>query len=209
MRVSKVSLPLLIILLTVLGSPAIAFAADVFHFKGETAEASFYTSDATNCIVTSMYLYANNGRSQDPPGRPQPSSYGYVSIYRYDICNGYQTLFSGYGYSIPLQGSFDVRPTLDQAALSTTIQVYDYVSASYHNVSIDVAWIGGESSSQGRSVSRSEGPGYRYMSRSTGTYRSAQAAGTISMGTGNLTNGQPAYYASLNSSKSGTVSISN
>lgn len=209
MRSFKVSLSLLIILLTVFGASSIAFAADVFHFKGETAEASFYTSDATYCIVTSIYLYANNGRSQDPPGRPQPSSYAYVSVHQYDICNAYQPLFSGSGYSIPIQGSFNARPTLDQASLSATIQIYDYVSASYRNVSIDVVWTGGDSTSQGRFVSRSEAPGYRFMSRSTGTYRAGEAAGTISIGTGNLTNGQPAYYAALNSSKSGSVTVSN
>ena len=209
MRISKVSLPLLIILLTVLGSPAIAFAADVFHSRGESVEANFSTTDASGCIVTSIFVYATNSRYQAPPGRPEPSSYGYLSLYQYDVCNYYQTLLSLSGDSNLPPGALDIRPSLDRATLVAVIPAYNYWTASYLDVSIDLAWTGGDSSSQGRSASRSEGPGYRYMSRSTGTYRQGTASGNVSFGSGNMTNGQPAYYAVLNSSKSGTVSISN
>jgi hypothetical protein len=196
--------PLFAILLLAFAMPSEVLAGDVYHFRGEYVYASFYSTDSLGCIVTSAYVSATNGWTQDT-GRPTTSSWGYLSIYQYDQCHGYQPLLSGYWSGGLAAGTLDISSALNTASLKTVAQVYDYFTGSYRAVSIDLTWTGNDVISRGQSHTIFQSPGSWYSTRYNGTSRGADVAGSISAGFGNqMVN---AYYGGLSSSQSGSVTI--
>jgi hypothetical protein len=195
--------------LIVLAAPA--EAGDTYRFKGNSADAYFYSTDPSGCIFTNVYVFASDDASisHDPPGPPNSfsGSVASVYIYQYDSCNDYISLMDASCYASLADPDFQViGRDLDSATLNTTLDCFDYVSGSSFDVSVALVWTGTGNPVVQRSNSHFWTPGYVVNSHSTGTFRSAEASGSVSDGITNFTP-NPASYASIQNAKSGQAVI--
>ncbi len=191
--------------LVVVAGPA--WAGDTYRFKGKSAEAYFFSTDPSGCVSTDVYVFASDDASvsHDPPGPPNSSSgsVAYAGIFQYDYCQ-YTYLYADCYNSAPLAASDFVVTgrNLDSATLNTTLQCYDYYSGGSFDAPIALVWtaVGDPQSSSYSSHYRTAG--FIVHDRFTGTYRNAEASGSVSDFTPN-----PSSYAVITNAKSGSVVI--
>lgn len=191
----------------VLALVPMAASAENYHyqFRGNSAYASFSSTDSTGCISTwvSVSLYEN--RFQQPPGPPQQSAALDISIYRYDSCQ-HLYVFEGWGSAALPAEALDTSGSLQSASVTTSIDVYDWYSGTPTSVAIDLDWTGVGETFHGSSRYQNNYGHSMYMSRSTGSSREAEVTGTILLGgTTNVVTGWS--YGFLYNSQGGTVSI--
>lgn len=183
--------------------PISASAADIYKSKGTGAEAFFSSIDPSGCIVTDVNVYARDEKFQNPPGPGVPSSWVYLYVFQYDFCNDVQ-LFYGEGFTYLADTDFVASNRLDRASLETTVSVYSYTTDSYVDVYVDLSWAGSGGISRQNSHFHSHVPGCNINSRFKGSFRSAEASGSISDGSTNFTP-EPSWYANIFSVSSSDV----
>jgi hypothetical protein len=172
--------------LMVLALPKIALAGDSYNFKGSTANAFFSRVDASGCVFTDVFVFATATRLHDPPGPGADAPFAQVNIFQYDWCTGTE-LMSAFGSGSPAAGDFQVSRQLSSATLNTSLQVFDFISGNTLNVTLAVNW-----TSTGDPVAVKErfhfrAPGHIESFRFNGTFRPAEASGSVSDGVTNLT----------------------
>jgi len=202
----KIRFLLALVLTLTIASMALAqtvLAGDIFHFRGENAYASFYSSSPDGCISTYVGVSAGEDVGQSPPGPSSPQSFAAIYIDQFDYCTS-TGLISASGYTDA--PAFQMDNFLTSATLNATINVFDYVSNTWFAVAVDMDWTGTGDLNRGNSHSHYQSPDCTFNYQSNGTWRSAEASGSVSMDTTNFTP-NPSQYADLSSSKSGQVSI--
>lgn len=187
-------------------APAGADGAETFHygFKGQTAEARFYSSEG--CTGTEVFVHAVDGRVKVGAGRPDPKSTLFVGILRFDICTQ-QVLGRSLGFSENLGGALDFN-RLDGARLAATVQMRDLGtgdSATYP-MDIQLQWTGIGDPFKAREHIMLDYPGLRVNSRESGTTRAAGVTGMASDGTTDYVTGAWAW-GTLSSVTAGEVVI--
>lgn len=183
--------------------PASASAADIYKSKGTGADAFFSSVDPSGCIVTDVNVFARDESFQNPPGPGTPSSWVYLSVFQYDYCNDMQ-LFYGEGFTYLAESDFVASRRLDTASLSATVSVYSYTTDSYVDFYVDLSWTGGGGISRQNSHFHYHVPGCNINSRFKGSFRSAEASGSISDGSTNFAP-EPSWNATIFSVSSGDV----
>jgi hypothetical protein len=197
--------------LVILALPTIVWAGDIFKFRGETADAFFFSEDGGG-IQTFVSVFASDGVSQSPPGRPGRSSQVFVSIFRFDPnapCDPDcpPPLLEAFGAAQLEDSDFSASSKLESASLTATVEVFDFVSGNSFPVSINLDWDGIGDLARGNSHSHSKSPGCQFNSRFQGSFRSAEATGNISEGGTEFTQGEPSEGASISSVKEGSLII--
>lgn len=175
-----------------------------FKFKGQSASAYFSSADPSGCIYTDVSVYASEQISASQPGPGSPSSGTNVSIYQYDACTGTQLLAAD-GFAPLADADFEVSKKLESAKLNATVNVFDYVSGTSFDVSLDLTWTGTSSLGHQMSHFQYQFAGCHQNLHTNGTFRFAQAIGAVSAGTTEFAP-SPAVDASIFSAKSGDVS---
>ena len=185
----KFTIKLLImpVLLLATFSPQTAASAEMNRFQGHSADAYFYTTDASGCIQTSVILETGEDIIVN------------IQLFRYDICQN-QSLIDAY---MPISARKQLTKSelkysgnLDSATLKTTVQLFDY-TGNLTSVSIDLTWIGtGEITKSQDHYTYSPSPGCHINFLLQEESRSASASGTVSDGTTNFTP-EPADQANL------------
>jgi hypothetical protein len=173
------------VLLLATFSPQISAVADANRFQGHSADAYFFTTDASGCIQTSVIIETGEDLLLN------------LQLFRYDICQQ-QTLLEAFASQQPLTRSeLNYHGNLDAATLNTTVTVFDYVTNSTLDVSIDITWTGTGEIHKTRFHSHgSPSPGCHSNLLIQEAYRSASAVGTVTAGTTNFTP-EPADQANL------------
>lgn len=185
--------------------PRSASAGDNFKFSGNSADAFFSMTDNSGCVVTFVGVFANQGKFQSPPGPGSTSSFADMFIDQFDFCTE-TSLLSAFG-SISLDnGAFEIDRSLTSATLNATIPVFDFISGTEFNVSVDLVWTGIGELSRGTFHSHFKSPGCIINERFNGSFRSGEASGTVSDGVTNFTP-NPSEFANLSSTKSGSLFI--
>ena len=177
---------IIVLMLGVFGQNSTASAAEQYRWKGPGAEAYFSSTDDSGCIVTDVSLFTRDETFQNPPGQPSRGSFVYMTIYQYDYCAG-QELRNAEGWASIGENDLQVARRLSSATLSALVTMYDWLSDSYFDVSVDLSWSATGPASQQSSSYRSHSPGCKYHSRFRGSFRSADVNGTISDGVTNYT----------------------
>jgi hypothetical protein len=190
--------------LAVGANPAHA-ASDTFHFsvRGQLAEAYFYSTDSSGCVITSVAVFANDNRYNYGPGGPEALPLLTVLLSKWDECTG-TLLLEANGQAV-LEGHQSDKQ-LTAATLDTTIKLFDFVAETPVPVSVNIAWTGTGATVTQRSHNQIKLPGFKMNSRFSGTFRNATAVGTVSDGTTNFTP-EPATSARLGSVQGGEVAI--
>jgi len=176
-------LSVLVLLLVTLNSQTSAFA-QANRFQAHNADAFFYTTDASGCIQTSVILELGEDILLS------------IQLFRYDICQN-QTLIDAVGRKELTKSELKYSGNLDSATLNTTVQLFNYMTNSTFDVSIDLTWTGtGEIHKTRFHSTDSPSPGCHTNLLIQEAYRSASASGTVSDGTTNFTP-EPADQANL------------
>jgi hypothetical protein len=130
-------------LLAVTFVPTEALAAvDSFKFKGASAFAAFSTIDPTdNCISTSTFVSATEGRVKEGGGKPQSVSQVFVSIFGFNNCTGVAIRDVFDFETLPAE-AFVVDKQLNSATLNTTVEACDFITGACFPVSINLTWTG-------------------------------------------------------------------
>jgi hypothetical protein len=185
---------------------ASAGGGGAFNFRGPSALANFSSTDASGCVQTDVLVIGSDSVSQNEPGPGTAFSFASVTVSQYDICNGIQLLFA-YGSASPLaEPAFQVSSKMDSATLNARAYVFDEVSGTNFDLDIHLTWTGSDSLSRSISHSNLHSPDCIANSRSIGTSRVAQAAGSISDGVTDFTP-QPSYEGSIVMVRTGTVTV--
>ncbi len=195
-------LAVIALVLTPFAHPSNASAGGKYRFKGDTADAYYFSFDG--CVYTDVYVFTTEGKIQSPPGPAGTSSWTDLWISQYDACTDTQLLSAGGGSSLA-DPDFQVFGKLDAARLNATVSVYDWVSDSNFDVHVDLTWAGYGPTSRQSSNSHYHFPGCKIHSQSRGTFRSADVSGSVSDGTTNYTPNP--MGGSLSSVRSGDLVI--
>jgi hypothetical protein len=182
-----------------------ARAGDTFNIRGPSALADFFSTDPSGCVFTDVFVFANDRRLHDPPGPPTTSSEASVGIFQADFCTGTERI-SAFGSGQLADPAFQITPKLTSATLNTTIEVFDSVSGSTFNVDVALTWTGTGGLIRQSQRLHFRSPGFIQHFRFNGTFRDAEASGSVSLGGTNLTP-QPSFFAQLASIKEGSVVI--
>jgi hypothetical protein len=181
MKRSTCALPLLAAVVAVLVLPSIALAADVYHFRGKTASAEFFSVDPTGCISTSVTVYANESRSLNQQGPSVSSAWADVSIYQFDSCT-WTDLICAYGSAALPAGSLNVANNLASGSLQATLETYDYCNGTSQPATFAVNWTGVGEAVRGRQSYSYHYPGYHTSYHQNGLSSNATATGSLTFG---------------------------
>jgi hypothetical protein len=188
------------------GQNSTASAGNVFHFKGQGADAVFSRVDASGCIFTDVFVQANEQVYRNLPGQGSPFSGAFLSISQFDGCSGTQ-LLSADGFAELAGPEFQVSgKQLESASLTATINMYDYLSNTSFSVDVNITWTGTNARGRQNSTTHYDFPGCKVNSHYNTTFRYAEASGSVSDGAMNFTP-EPSVGASIFSAKSGDVVI--
>jgi hypothetical protein len=198
---------MLAITLLVFLLPFAATAGSTTHFKGKTVNAAFFSVDESGCIATDVYVFASAVRSTSTkPKSGDEYSAADIYISRYDFCTD-TSLESASGSAFVDGSALQVSNKLTSATLTTSIEVFDYVSGDAFTVEIDLDWAATGQCSQQNSKYTFTSPGFKIMERFNGTFCAAVAAGTIVSGATNYA-AEPSSYADIVSARSGSLTVS-
>ena len=176
-----------------------------FSFQGQTANAAFSSTDPGGCVVTSAFVFANDGRTKTSPGGPLAESFAFVAVSQFNQCTDTQ-LLSAEGSAVLAPNDFQMDSRLTAATLDSRIELFDLVSGTSFPVDVSLAWTGSGDTVTQKSHFLLNAPGLKVNSRSSGTLRGGTATGTVTAGTTNFTP-EPSVFVELLSAKSGEVVI--
>lgn len=186
--------------------PAISRAETyTYHYRGNAAEATF-ADHGDPCVKTWGDVTIAESRDQEPPGPPNAGGSILMFISRFDRCR-YTALLDVFAYGVLPQDAFEMHGNLESAHLGMTLQGFDSVSGSSVPIVIDLAWSGTGDLTRSHSANWTMYPGYKQRSRANGDLREADIAGSVAVGTLNLTVAPGAGSGILQDSTGGTVSI--
>ena len=175
-----------------------------FSFKGQFAEAFFSTFDETGCVETFVYVAGQEGKVKQD-GKPAADSTVVVNILQFNHCTG-EYLLDAFGFDTLAPDDFVIDKKINQATLATTVLVGDFVSGASFPVDIHVSWTGVGETSNVKDREKVNEPGFKLNYRFMGTFRQAEASGTI-IGMGMNFTPEPAFSADMGNVSSGEVQI--
>lgn len=173
-----------------------------FRFTGQTADAFFDSSEG--CVETSAGITATSNRVKNV-GRPETTPTVFVSLVQFDNCS-FTTLLAAFGFTNLPAGALEFKGNLNSATLNTSFDVFDEVSSTTFPVDISVSWTGIGRVSVGINHSIFKAPGFQNNFTSIGDFRAATASGSVTA-LGTNFSPSPAVFADLNSTKSGSLSV--
>jgi hypothetical protein len=173
------------------------------HCKDLGANAYFYSTDPSGCVVTEAYIFATQHYFQSPPGPGSEGPFVSLLIFKNDVCSATELLnASGSATNINLQ----VDKKLNWTTLIATVNVWEGVSQTFQDIYLDMAWTGVGPSTHLTDHFHFNSPTCHMMTRSNGVFRSANAWSSISDGVTNFTP-EPAQGAEIFSTRSGNLTV--
>lgn len=187
---------------TTFTQPSTAAAASVFHSQGRTAFAFFSSSDG--CIRTDVFVFVTESAFQIPSGESDSGLGALVSIVQFDCTGGLP--LNAFVFASLEDQDFEISNHLKSATLKTTVTLFDFVSNTSFDVSVDMTWTGVGPRTNQRAIFHSETDGCRINGWLKGASRLAEASGTVSYGATNFTP-ETSTQAQLTAAKDGSVFI--
>jgi hypothetical protein len=188
--------------LAMFSQPTAVSAADISHFRGRGVDANFSSIDPSGCISTGVNLFAGDLLSDTPPGQASPGMI--IGIFQYDRCTNTQLLAAS--TITPLSKTdLKIAGNLDSATLHATVSVFDEVSATFFDVTVDLTWTGTSSVDHQNTHFNYGFEDCHFLLRSNSAFRFAEASGTVTDGTTNFTP-EPSVEGHIASTNLGSVS---
>ena len=181
-------------------------ASETIHLssKGQRAEAFFATFDPSGCIITEVFVTANDGKLRTGSGGPSVDSFAFMVVSQFDTCTS-TALIEANGTATLDPGEFQIDK-LDTATLGTAIELFDSVSGTSFVVDVDLMWSGVGAATTERAHFQTMTETFKINRSFLGTFRSASAVGTVVDSGMNLTP-DPAVFALLADVKSSELTV--
>lgn len=181
--------------------PATAAAAVDTHVtvSDHEAVALFITTDPSGCVLTEVTVTAIDVVTKQG-GAPSATPTASVNIFKLDNCTS-TTLILASGSTPLAPGEVKSRPSLSGASLNTNVTVSDAISGTSFPVNVAVTWTGvGKPffDSINRVVFKDAADRFVITTIQGTVARNADASGTVTDGTTNLTP-EPAVFGILDS----------
>ena len=190
------------LVLVMFSRPTGVSATDISHFRGRSVDANFFSTDSSGCISTGVNLFAGDLVSDTPPNQASPRIV--IVISQYDRCTNTQLLAAS--TNAPLsKKDLQIAGTLNSATLQTTVSVFDEVSNTSFNVTVDLTWTGTSSVEHQTTHFNDRFEDCHFVIRSNSAFRFAEASGTVTDGTENFTP-EPSIEGHIGSTNLGSVS---
>ena len=179
--------------------PTTAWAADVFHFNGNSAIAQFYSVEPSGCdcgvdpvcVSTGVFVFAADNKAQSPPGLPDDSSSSANLFIFKSSCEAILLNAACFPPGAPFGSLADkdwqVSGALSSATLRTRLECSESVSGTPFEVDVDLRWEGIDPLSRGTNNTNSSTPGCKVSSHTTSTFRPTMESGTVFDGITNFT----------------------
>ena len=203
----RITLIILVVGLTLsLAVTPAAAKTETFHFKfqGQFADAFFGTVDETGCIETFVHVAAQDGKVK-VDGKPEVQSIATVHIEQFNHCTT-EFLVLAFGLAALAPDEFVIDNKLNQATLTTTIVVEEFITGTTVPVDVNVTWTGVGVTSTFKDHFQIKEPGFKFNRHAMGAFRDAQATGTV-IGMGINFTPEPAFEATMGNVKIGEVTI--
>ena len=179
-------------------------AADVYKFKGYSASAFFSETDPSGCIVTGGSVFVFENISHSPPGPGSYTTDVFVDLFQQDICTD-TTLLSASNSAPAEITAFNVAGNLDTATVVATVPMFDYVSNTAFDLTLDLTWTGTSPLGHQSTQYKVNFEGCHTHLKNTSSFRYAEASGTVSDGTTNFTP-SPSEQGSIFRAQGGEIS---
>lgn len=203
-RLIRAFVAALVLALPALMLPASALAngstVSSFSFKDLAADAVFQSREG--CVQTTVVVFAVDGQVKQSGSRTEMDSFASVFIDVFDVCTG-ELYRSAFGQAELAPDDFTISPNLSTASLTTSIEVFDFVSSTSFTVDIDMDWAAGDETLREKGRTTFTSPGFRVTNRFDQMSRNATATGTVSDGCPNYTPGA-SQFARLLDARSAT-----
>jgi|SRR5687767_28550 len=150
--------------------------------KTFSVSASFTSTDPSGLIVTSVSVFAHEPISLGKPGQGSPPSTVHLLIVQTDAQTGAVLMRASETFFALAEPDLQISRNLASATLNTTLTVFDSVSRTSFNVSINLTW----AATGPRIVENfnfrdiTPGPSCNEIENSLTAMRDAEASGTIS-----------------------------
>lgn len=202
---TRLMVVILVLAIATFGEYSTAEAVNLYNFRGLGANASFSSVDG--CIRTNVDIFTAEATLQTSPGSGDPFSSVNIFINQYDTCTDPETrLLTAEGVADLAESDLQIDTRLNWAQLNTVVTMVDTLSGNTFDAAIDLIWNGNAPVTREHSVLHDNLPGCIHINRFIGTFRSADAYGSVSSGMTNFTP-EPSLGALLISSKSADMSI--
>jgi hypothetical protein len=179
-------------------------AADVYKFKGYSAAAFFSDTDPSGCIVTGGSVFVFENISHSPPGQGSYSAYVLIDLFQQDICTD-TSLMSASNIAPAEITEFNVAGNLETATVVATVPMFDYVSNTAFDLTVDLTWTGTSPLGHQSTQYKVNFEGCHTNLKNNSAFRYAEASGTVSDGTTNFTP-SPSEQGSIFLAKGGEIS---
>ncbi|HEY9410077.1 MAG TPA: hypothetical protein VIP77_10905 [Jiangellaceae bacterium] len=181
-------------------------ASETIHLssKGQRAEAFFSSVDPSGCIVTDVFVTANDGKLRTGSGGPSVDSFAFMVVSQFDTCTS-TALIESNGTATLEPGEFQIDK-FDTATLDAAVELFDSVSGTSFVVDVDVRWSGVGATTTEKAHFQTMTETFKINRSFLGTFRSASAVGTVADGGTNLTPA-PAVFALLADVKTSELTV--
>jgi hypothetical protein len=160
-----------------------------FQLRQLGAGADF--SSVEGCILTDVFLTGAQEVVKTGPGKPAAGPFAFVGVFVVDLCT--DELLRDIGGDTD-QATFSAdKVKLSQARLQATVPAFDFVNEEEVQVTVDVAWTGFGSPFVQVSNNHIRQGGFRLHERFRGTFRDAEATGTVSVDGQTVASGTSAF----------------
>jgi hypothetical protein len=184
--------------------PINASAADVSKFKGHSVSAFFFNIDPSGCINTGGSVFVSENITHNPPGPGSSSADVLIDLFQFDFCTD-TPLLSASSIAPAENLDFQVAGNLTSATVHATVPMYDNVSDSTFEVTVDLTWTSTSSLGHQSSHVKTNFQGCHVNLKNNSAFRFAEASGTVSDGTTNFTPA-PSSEATIFFAKGGQIS---
>jgi hypothetical protein len=185
--------------------PAYATGAETIQFSLKHDYATAFFESRSACINSFVAIAADNGREKETDSPNTMISRAAWLIQQYDLCNSVDPFFA-LGSDLLPEGAFQIDKKLNTATLNTTIEVFDFESGNSFPVDFSVNWTATGASIEQNDHFQIIEPDFVLIQRVMGTFRIANASGSVSLGSTNLTP-HPAVRSTVGSSNQGSVTV--
>jgi hypothetical protein len=146
--------------------------------SGSSVIASFESLDASGCVITDTFVFADSGIfNNPPPGGPTPSIVAGIGISQFDQCSGLLTIAAAGSTD---QVSLNIATDLSTATLTGTIPVDEVVSGTTLYLTVNMKWTATADIVHQVSNSHVRVPGFVAAAHFNGDLRDGLASGSVS-----------------------------
>jgi hypothetical protein len=205
MKTAYRTLAIFVLALGTISQHTTASAVEMFKFNGLGANASFSSVDPSGCILTNVDVFTAEAMIKVHPGKRGPFSSVNIFLSQHDLCTDTAVL-AAEGVADLAEPDLQISSKLHSATLNTTITVLNSLTGNSFDVAIDLAWTGIAPVTREHSNFHFGDQTCRFHNRFKGTFRAAEASGSVFNGTMNFTP-EPSVGALLVSSNSQDMAI--